>query len=63
MKYFGETNMKCRLCTALSALILSAESGIVLAVFKLNLNVDSDDWVGSTDMTYSGPVVSLIANW
>lgn len=55
--------MKCRLCTALSALILSAESGIVLAVFKLNLNVDSDDWVGSTDMTYSGPVVSLIANW
>ncbi|MFC1776797.1 hypothetical protein ACFL3I_05600 [Pseudomonadota bacterium] len=31
--------------------------------FNLNLEVDSDDWVGSTDMTYSGPVVSLTASW
>lgn len=31
--------------------------------FNLNLTVDSSDWKGGVDMTYSGPVVALTANW
>ena len=31
--------------------------------FNLNVNVDSDDWTGGADMTYSGPVLSVTANW
>ena len=31
--------------------------------FNLNLGVDSSDWKGSADMTYSGPVISLTGNW
>ena len=31
--------------------------------FNLNLDVDKDDWQGSTDMTYSGPVVSMNFAW
>lgn len=31
--------------------------------FNLNLDVDSDDWTGSTDMTYSGPVLSVNFAW
>jgi len=31
--------------------------------FNLNLDVDSDKWKGSTDMTYSGPVVSVNFAW
>lgn len=31
--------------------------------FNLNLNVDSDKWVGSTDLTYSGPVLAVTFDW
>jgi len=31
--------------------------------FKLDVAVDSTDWVGGVEMTYSGPVISLTANW
>ena len=31
--------------------------------FNLNVNVDSDDWTGGADMTYSGPVLSVTGNW
>jgi len=31
--------------------------------FNLNLKVDSSDWVGGADITYSGPVVSMTATW
>ena len=31
--------------------------------FNLNLTVDSSDWKGGVDMTYSGPVLALTANW
>lgn len=31
--------------------------------FNLNLEVDKSDWRGSTDMTYSGPVLSVIFTW
>jgi hypothetical protein len=31
--------------------------------FNLNLNVDSDDWTGGADMTYSGPVLAMIFAW
>jgi len=31
--------------------------------FNLNVNVDSSNLVGGFDMTYSGPVVSVTANW
>ncbi len=31
--------------------------------FNLNLAVDSSDWKGAADMTYSGPVISLTGNW
>ena len=31
--------------------------------FNLNLNVDQSDWRGGVDMSYSGPVVSVTANW
>lgn len=31
--------------------------------FNLNLDVDSEDWRGSADMTYSGPVLSMIFAW
>ncbi len=31
--------------------------------FNLNVNVDSDDWTGGADMTYSGPVLSITGNW
>ena len=31
--------------------------------FNLHLDVDSDDWVGSSNMTYSGPVLSMNFAW
>jgi hypothetical protein len=31
--------------------------------FSLNLDVDKDDWVGGAEMTYSGPVVSMVFTW
>jgi len=31
--------------------------------FNLHLDVDSSDWKGSTNMTYSGPVVSVVFGW
>jgi len=31
--------------------------------FNLNLGIDKSSWNGSADMTYSGPVISLTANW
>lgn len=31
--------------------------------FNLNLKVDKDDWTGGADMTYSGPVFSMIFAW
>jgi len=31
--------------------------------FNLHLDVDSSDWTGSTNMTYSGPVVSVVFGW
>jgi len=31
--------------------------------FNLHLEVDKEDWKGGVDMTYSGPVLSVTANW
>ena len=31
--------------------------------FNLNVDVDSDDWTGGADMTYSGPVIAITGNW
>lgn len=31
--------------------------------FSLNLNVDSSDWVGGAEMTYSGPVLGVNFGW
>ena len=31
--------------------------------FKLNVDVDSDDWIGSSKMTYSGPVIAVNFGW
>lgn len=31
--------------------------------FNIDLNVDEGTWNGGVDMTYSGPVVSMTANW
>ncbi len=31
--------------------------------FNLNLKVDSADWLGEVDMRYSGPMLSVTANW
>lgn len=31
--------------------------------FNLNLTVDGSNWKGGVDMTYSGPVLALTANW
>ena len=31
--------------------------------FHLDLTVDKSDWRGGADMTYSGPVISVTANW
>lgn len=31
--------------------------------FNLHLDVDSSDWQGSTRMTYSGPVISVVFGW
>ncbi|GMR14638.1 MAG: hypothetical protein BMS9Abin30_0243 [Gammaproteobacteria bacterium] len=31
--------------------------------FNLNLKVDSAEWIGEIDMRYSGPVLSVTANW
>jgi hypothetical protein len=37
--------------------------GLSYQYFNLNLNVDKSDWRGGVDMTYSGPMVSVTANW
>ena len=29
----------------------------------IDLQVDSSDWRGGAEMTYSGPVIALTANW
>jgi len=31
--------------------------------FNLNLDVNSDKWIGSTDLTYSGPVLAVTFDW
>jgi hypothetical protein len=31
--------------------------------FNLNVKVDSDDWTGGADMSYSGPVLAITGNW
>jgi len=31
--------------------------------FNLHLKVDSNDWTGKTNMTYSGPVISMTFGW
>lgn len=31
--------------------------------FNLNVGVDSSDWTGDADLTYSGPVLGISANW
>ncbi|MFC1690238.1 hypothetical protein ACFL0N_02100 [Pseudomonadota bacterium] len=31
--------------------------------FNLDVSVDSDDWTGGADMTYSGPVIAVTGNW
>lgn len=31
--------------------------------FNLNVDVDSDDWTGSSKMTYSGPVIAVNFDW
>ena len=31
--------------------------------FNLNLKVDNSDWRGEVDMTYTGPVLAMTANW
>ena len=31
--------------------------------FTLDVSVDSDDWTGGADMTYSGPVLAITGNW
>ena len=31
--------------------------------FNLDVSVDSNDWRGGVDMVYSGPVISVTANW
>lgn len=31
--------------------------------FNINFNVDKTDWRGGLDMTYSGPMLSVTANW
>jgi hypothetical protein len=31
--------------------------------FNLNVSVDSDDWTGGADMSYSGPVLAITGNW
>ena len=31
--------------------------------FNLDVGVDNSDWKGSASLTYSGPVISLTANW
>jgi len=31
--------------------------------FNLNFNVDKPDWKGGVDVTYSGPVLAVTANW
>jgi hypothetical protein len=31
--------------------------------FNLNVSVDSDDWTGGADMTYSGPVLAVTGQW
>jgi hypothetical protein len=31
--------------------------------FNLDVSVDSDDWTGGADMTYSGPVLAITGNW
>ena len=37
--------------------------GLSYEYFNLDLKVDSDDWTGGVDMPYSGPVLSVTANW
>ena len=31
--------------------------------FNINVGVDSDDWIGEADMTYSGPVLGITGSW
>ena len=31
--------------------------------FNLNLSVDSDDWTGGADISYSGPILAVTGNW
>lgn len=31
--------------------------------FTLDVSVDSDDWTGGADMTYSGPVIAITGSW
>jgi hypothetical protein len=31
--------------------------------FNINLDIDKSNWLGDVDMTYSGPVLAVTANW
>jgi hypothetical protein len=31
--------------------------------FDLSLDVDKGDWQGGAEMSYSGPIISVTANW
>ncbi len=44
---------------------LSRHFGLDLSYeyFNLDLGVESSDWRGGAEMTYSGPVISLTSNW
>lgn len=37
--------------------------GLSYQYFNLNLGVDNNNWKGSADMTYSGPVIAVTGNW
>ncbi|MFC1778282.1 hypothetical protein ACFL3I_13235 [Pseudomonadota bacterium] len=44
---------------------LSRHFGVDLSYqyFNLDVGIDSSDWSGGADMTYSGPVISMTGNW
>ncbi len=43
----------------------SRHIGVALAYqyFDVELNVDKSDWTGGVNLRYSGPILSMTANW
>ncbi len=37
--------------------------GLSYQYFRLNVDVDSDDWNGAAELNYRGPFLSLTTNW